>query len=429
MKVIAILIAKITLIVGRILKRGSSLPGYIASRIDPELIKKLQQPPNVVMVTGTNGKTSTTHFISAVMERASYKVAHNSEGANMPQGILTTLVEKSTMTGTVDADIAVLEVDEGFLKQVTSSIKPNYLVLTNLFEDQLDRFGDLNKLVEKIKEAIPKDTTLIINANDPLLVKMGMDLIENEKIYYGVDSFDQEGSSVSVACPACSETLHYNKAFYDKIGHYTCNCGFKTPSIDYLATDVDLENKTFNLNGFAYHTPYGSDYFIFNILAAVSYAKEMGITDTIIDKAIRDYKIGSGRMESITFGVHETILNLVKNPAGFNRSIAFIDKDTSEFNVFINVNNRPADGEDITWLEAVDYEPFKKEKLKKIYIHGEAAEHLYDAIIKAGIEPSKIERTTDIRNTITELKKSDIKTYFLTNYTAMEELSKTIESV
>lgn len=430
MKVIAIIIAKITLIVGRILKRGSSLPGYIARRISPNILGQLKQPPNVVMVTGTNGKTSTTHFISSIMEKASYKVAHNKEGANMPQGITTVLIENANLSGVIDADVSVLEVDEGFLKSVTDEIAPNYLVLTNLFEDQLDRFGNLEVVANKIKNAVPKKTKLIINANDPLLVKIGRDLIDNEKIYYGVDGLEAKNENPGVKCPNCSNELHYDKLYYDKIGYYSCSCGFKTPEIDYLATDVNLTEKTFMLDGHKYKSAYGADYFIYNTLAAISYAKEMGITDTIIEKAIKDYKIGSGRMEGVTFGKHNTILNLVKNPAGLNRSIEYIDKNQGDdYFLLISVNNRPADGEDTSWLKSVNYEPLKAEKLKSIFIFGEAVEDLNQALLEANINPDKIEVIEDLEVTLTKLKKSEEKTYFLTNYTAMERVSKALESI
>lgn len=430
MKVIAIIIAKITLIVGRILNRGSSLPGYIARRISPNILGQLKQPPNIVMVTGTNGKTSTTHFISSIMERASYKVAHNREGANMPQGITTVLIENSSLSGVIDADVSVLEVDEGFLKTITDEITPDYLVLTNLFEDQLDRFGNLEEVANKIKNAVPKKTKLIINANDPLLVKIGKDLIENEKIYYGVEGLELKVEKNEIKCPNCSKELNYDKLYYDKIGYYSCCCGFKTPEIDYLATDVNLAEKTFMLNGHRFTSAYGSDYFIYNILAAISYAKEMGITDTIIEKAIKDYKIGSGRMESITFGRHNTILNLVKNPAGLNRSIEYIDKNQGDdYYLLISVNNRPADGEDTTWLKSVNYQPLQADKLKTIYIFGEAVQDLRGALIESGIDTSKIEVIEDLEVTLTKLKNSQEKTYFLTNYTAMERVSKAIESM
>ncbi|MDO5718812.1 MAG: MurT ligase domain-containing protein [Tissierellia bacterium] len=428
MKFIAIIIAKIVLFFGRLLGRGSSLPGMIARKISPGILNEFKYP-DVVMVTGTNGKTSTTHFISSIMERASMKVAHNKEGANMPQGITTILIENSDLKGNIDADICVLEVDEGFLKTMTDQIIPEYIVLTNLFEDQIDRFSSIEELAEKIKMSIPRETKLIINANDPVLVQLGYDLIENEKVYFGVEEIKGTGEQ-KYPCQKCrcGQELFYTKILYDKLGYYSCDCGFKTPRIDYLATDVDLENKSFKLNGFEFKSKYGTDYFVFNLMAAISYAKEIGITDAVIEKGISEYEIGSGRLQPVKIGKHDTILNLVKNPSGLNRSIEYIDRNSKDdYLLFLAVNKRPADGEDGSWLNSVNFNALKDNKAKEIICTGEAVDEIVNALKNSGIPEEKIKITEDIPKTVSDLCNSDIKPYFLTNYTAMESVSKAIE--
>lgn len=425
MKILAILLAKIALKIGRMLGRGSSLPGKIAMKIDPKILKEFSYPDKLVFVTGTNGKTSTTHFIAAILEEAGMKVCHNKEGANMPQGICTVLIENSDLSGKIKADACVLEVDEGFLKKLIRPIRPKHLVITNLFDDQKDRFASVESLADSIKRAVLRDTSLIVNANDPVLASIGLELSGNEKNYFGADDFgkDMKESLPQVKSPRSEDMLDYSKRFYDKIGYYSDKTGFKTPEIKYLAKNIDLSNKTFELDGESYKSKYGTDYYTFNILGAISYAREIGIKTDIIKKAVAEYSVGTGRLEEIGLKKHKTFLNLVKNPAGLDRSLTYIDSlNLDEYILYLAVNKRPADGEDASWLSDLDYEVLKKDNLKELIIAGEALEEIKEALEKAGIDKSKIKVDEDTQKTIEELGNGSIKPIFLTNYTAMEKV-------
>ncbi|MDO5689216.1 MAG: MurT ligase domain-containing protein [Tissierellia bacterium] len=423
MKNLAILIGKLVLFVGRLLGRGSSMPGKLARQIAPDLLEELDYPKDVVMVTGTNGKTSTTHYIAAIMEKAGKRVVHNREGANMPQGIATVVLEKTDFQGKVDAQVCVFEVDEGFLGSLAEAIRPEYILITNLFEDQADRFGSAKQLAKKLTEAIPQGSKLILNGNDPLLVKLGNDRIDCHKIYFGVEAFPDE-TQVEMEqsnCPVCSQPLEYERRYYDKIGEFRCKCGFETPPIEYLATDVDDVDKSFVVDGYRYHSKYGNKYFVYNMLGAIAYAKQLEIIDSVIDKALADYSIGAGRMEEIQLGGHNTILNLVKNPAGLNQSLEFIlaEQRQDPFNLYLAINSRPADGEDPSWLQAVHFEQLIESGLETFICAGEQAEYLKGILLEKGLAEDRLKIILDPKEAIALLSDSHLKPYILSNYTAL----------
>lgn len=412
MKNLSILSAKALGLVGNALGRGSSLPGKVALSIDKDILKKLKIK-KTVMVTGTNGKTSTSHFIAKILGEE-MDLIHNAEGANMPQGIASVLLKEVKMNGSLDKDLAVLEVDEGFLRLITEDMVLDYLVLTNISMDQVDRFTSLDMTVDLIKKGIRPGTKLVLNGNDPWLVYLGQSLA-NEKIYYGLDL--GEGLA-SFTCPSCGKDLVYSKGYYGNVGLFECECGLKTPHIDYLAENIDLDQGTFEVAGFSFKTPYKQDYMVYNLMAAISLAKDMGLKDETIARAIEGFEIKGSRMEKISFGGQETLINLVKNPAGLSRTLDFIARDQAPYNIYFALNKRPADGEDLSWLESVDFSPVKPEKL---IIGGEAREEAVEILEAKGLEIDQ--------GDLEDLSRDKNKTYILTNYTAMARTRSQIEDL
>ena len=173
MNSLALFIGKCLAFLGKLLGRGSSLPGYAARKIAPDFLSAFHLPPKIIMVTGTNGKTSVTKYISEFYKDAGLSVVTNEDGANIVQGIATSLIKKATMAFVVQGDVCVLEVDEGFLGTISKEIVPQVLILTNLFEDQLDRFGSAKQLAEKMASSLPESIVLYLNGNDPISVYFG----------------------------------------------------------------------------------------------------------------------------------------------------------------------------------------------------------------------------------------------------------------
>lgn len=412
MKTLTIVIGKFVALVGDMLGRGSALPGKIVRDLDPNFLSKIDMP-KTIMVTGTNGKTSTSHFINQILAQ-DYRVIHNAQGANMPQGIASLILRHTDLGGRVDKDLAVLEVDEAFLQTISKDIKADYLVLTNISQDQVDRFTSLKMVEDLILSGISKDMTIIANGNDPSLVKICSGL-DNKVIYYGADL--EEGRA-DFACPQCGQDLAYSKGFYGNIGIFSCSCGLTSPTIDYLAEDIDLAEGSFKVGGYKFKSPYHADYMVYNMMAAIALAKDMGIANESIGQALDDFQIGGGRMETIVFGGKETIFNLVKNPAGLSRTLDFISKDGEDYNIYLDINKRPADGEDLSWLEEVD---FSMVGPLDLVIEGEASDEAKHILNKKGlrISPKSLE----------DLKASPHKTYFLSNYTAMGALKAKLEAL
>lgn len=405
MKKLAILTGKIVGKLGSWMGRGSSLPGKLAGKIDPSILSKFTTPVTI-MVTGTNGKTSTSHFISQILTKKG-RVVHNAQGANMPQGIGTVLLNASDLSGRIKADYLVLEVDEGFLKYISQEIKPDYLVTTNISQDQVDRFSSLKMVEDLIGEGIKEDTVLVANGNDPSLVNLARTR-SNETIFYGLNL--EEGSA-EFACPSCGKSLEYSKGYYGNIGEFSCSCGLESPKVDYLGENIDLESGSFEVAGFTYRTPYHIDYIFYNLMAAISLARTLGVEESIIASALEDFEIGEGRMETISFGGRETIFNLVKNPEGLSRTLDFISKSDEPYNIYLAINKRPADGQDLGWLANVDFSIVNP---RNLVVEGEASYEAKEILRNMGLEISD--------KNIKDLEVSPYKTYFLSNYTAMAKL-------
>lgn len=412
MKTLAIILGKITAGIGNILGRGSALPGKLARDIDEDFLGKINMP-KTIMVTGTNGKTSTSHFINTILSEK-YNLIHNAEGANMPQGIASLLIKNMDIKGNVRGEMAVLEVDEAFLHTISKDIWPEYLVLTNISQDQIDRFTSLKMVEELIEKGIRKDTKIIANGNDPSLVNL-CSRLENECIFYAGEFEENEANFL---CPSCGEKLHYDKGFYGNIGEFSCECGLVSPKIKYKAENIDLETGSFTLDGYQFSSPYKADYMIYNLLAAISLAKEFDMENSVIDSAIGDFEIGAGRMEKISFAGKPSILNLVKNPAGLQRTLEFISRDKEDYSIYFAINKRPADGEDISWLANVDFSTVKPENF---VLDGEARDEAKQILEEMGIKISP--------KSMEDLHRQGDKTYFLSNYTALNKVKEKLKTL
>ena len=439
---LAILLAKITYFISKTLKagQGTSLPGLLARKIDPDVLQKLAAnlEKGVIVVSGTNGKTTTSRLISNIFKEAGLSFVHNRAGANLLSGVTSALLSKCSLSGKIEKDWAIFEVDEALVPKIVKQTNPKVLVLMNLFRDQLDRYGELEKLAklwEKSVEDLSSDAKIIVNADDPLVAN----IVKNkENVYfYGVDAetykiSEMAHSADSKNCPDCREPLEYSALFYSHIGKYYCKkCGVKRPNLDIAASQIALQGLRglnmgisvdnqaldikFNLPGF---------YNVYNILAAAACANVLGIKSKIIESGIEKFDAAFGRLEKFKMNSNEAILMLVKNPTGFNEVIRLLKTDGQKKKMIITLNDNIPDGRDISWIWDVDFEKLVC-LVDFVWVAGKRAEELALRFKYAGLNMDKIlvEKDYDKLLEMTQSKLNEKETlYILPTYSSMLNL-------
>ncbi|HQA49263.1 MAG: DUF1727 domain-containing protein [Syntrophomonadaceae bacterium] len=358
--VIAIAVAKLLICLSRLLgNQGTDFPGRIARIIDPHILEKLAAnvKEEIYIITGTNGKTTTTNMIARILEEKGYSFVHNQAGANMITGITTAFIKEADILGKKAFAYALLETDEAYVPLLLKEITPRVVLITNFFRDQLDRFGELDKTISLIKDAV-RDTEveLVLNADDPLVVHFHNDT-GLHCWYYGFedtdyDVFEGEESREGRFCVFCGAELQYERFHYAQLGKFQClNCGSHNPRRNFTGHDLHMSPEIrFAVNNLDIYSPYLGFYNAYNILAAVSVAKLVGIQDDIIQRAIASYKPQAGRMEQFQIGDQKAIQILVKNPTGLNQALAALINDPSSKALFFALNDNTADGRDVSWI-------------------------------------------------------------------------------
>ena len=439
---ISIWICKILIVVGKALgKKGSSTPGSIAFKICPDILEILskQVRKETIAVCGTNGKTTTNNIVSFILERSGYKVVCNKVGANMLPGVITAFIEKSNIFGKLDADYACIEIDEASAVKVFRYLSPDIMLIGNLFRDQLDRYGEIDLTVNYLKRALdltPK-TKLIVNADDPLCAMIAKDY-KGESITFGIN--EQLNISLDEIrdgqfCTYCGEKLTYNYYHYGQLGDYYCKgCGFKRPDIDIEATNVDIKDGLkFRVDEHQINVNYRGFYNVYNILAALSIIEQLDIDIDNINDILEDYKPQIGRMEKFNLQ-KPVILNLSKNPAGFNQGIVTVLADDKEKDVIVMINDNAQDGRDISWIWDVDFEKIQDDKIKNLAFTGIRKDDVAVRFKYADINKGNYVYD-NLKDAITSMLEKDGEIlYVLVNYTAifdakniLKELQKKFE--
>lgn len=434
---LSILAAKILALMITILNRtsGTSFVGLIVLKICPRF---LSYCPNyvkkaIITVTGTNGKTTTAGLISSILEENNQKIIHNEKGANMLTGIVNALA--LDIAPFRRFDYYVLESDEAYLTKLYDYLPSDYLLVTNLFRDQLDRYGELDTTAKKIQEAIDKNPNLklFLNADDPKVTNLGED---REKIYFGFNNVEiLTNSTVShapaenVNCPICGETLKYADRFFAQQGHYYCECGYKRPECNYSA-DVKIYDdysilKIYTSKGeFEFNFGLIGLYNAYNALGAISLGLELGYEQNQIQTALNSYQAIFGRAEKLLIHGHQVLVQLIKNPTGASEVLKTVDLTS---NILIMINDNYADGRDVSWLWDADFE-FLKNAENPIVVSGSRANDMAVRLKYAGVDSSKIVIIPQINQSIEYLLNSlDIheKITILPTYTALLKMQKT----
>lgn len=382
-----------------------------------------------ISVTGTNGKTTTAGLIAQILEANNKEVIHNAQGANMLTGIAN--VFATNVVPSKRYDNCVLESDEAYLSKLYDYMKLDYLVVTNLFRDQLDRYGELDTTAKKIQSAIDKnkDLVLLLNADDPLVANLGHD---NKKLYYGFENIEFAETHTISHAPAemfnciCGKPLEYSKRFYAQQGHYYCSCGYKRPKCDYQG-NAKIYNDYIEIsvlhNGEESYYTFDSIglYNAYNALAAISMALEIGYKQEEIQNALNTYKAMFGRAEKTEFNGHKTIIQLIKNPAGASEVLKTVDLSSK---ILIAINDNFADGRDVSWLWDAEFELLKDTE-KTIVTSGIRANDMALRLKYAGVPSEKIKVVPDLFEAVEEVSSSEDKTEKVTimpSYTALLQI-------
>ena len=430
---LAVWVCKILVVIGKIMgTKSSAAPGMYASKICPDVLPILakQVRKGIVAVCGTNGKTTTNNLIYKILTDKGYKVVCNNIGANMMGGVITAFIEKTNLFGKLDCDYATLEMDEAFSVKIFEKITPDVTVITNLFRDQLDRYGEVELTAGFLKKALSlaPEAKLVINGDDPVLYEIA--LKHDNFISYGVKDKVEEENIVSF-CPKCKKELKYTLRHYSGLGNYYCEaCDFKHPGHSFYATEVKLSDGIeFTLNDDKkIKVDYRGFYNIFNILGAISAVGSLGLEISDVEKSLTDYKPQIGRMESFKLK-KPVILNLAKNPAGFNQAIKTVLADSRKKDIILAVNDCESDGRDISWLWDVDAEALNNESIGKIGLCGMRKDELFLRLKYAEVK-KEISLFDNISSCINSVLDTDSEVlYLLVNYTMIFESQKLLKKL
>lgn len=407
---------------------GSSLPGKLTLKLDPNILQSFSKKYDLVIVTGTNGKTLTTALSVRVLQEKYDQVLTNPTGSNMEQGIVTTFI---TAPRAKKKGLAVLEVDEANVPIVCRYITPKAFVFTNIFRDQMDRYGEIyttyNKILRGVKLA-PK-ATIIANGDEQLFHSKDL---PNPIIYYGFnhehhEAFNAPANTDGLLCPKCQHILQYHMRAYAGLGDYFCpHCGFKRPELTYSVTKIDKltpTNSTFEIDGHQYTIGIGGLYNIYNALAAYSLGRFMGVTPEQIKHAFESDERVFGRQEIINVDGKQVTIILVKNPVGLNQVLDMIETDPKPFSFAFLLNANYADGIDTSWIWDGDFEKLARHQIPQYMTGGERYKDITTRLTMAGID--NVWHEPDLTKVIDKIKQMPTEhVYILATYTAMLQLRK-----
>ena len=408
---------------------GSSLPGKVAHAIDPHILKHLSDHYEVIIVSGTNGKTLTTSLIVQLLKQKYPNILTNPTGANLTQGIVSTFLNHTPVKG--EKNIAVLEVDEATIKHITPFIQPKLFVFTNIFRDQMDRFGEIYTTYQYMLDgaSFAPEATILSNGDAPIF---NSDTLPNPRLYFGFNHaedghYQAHYNTDGILCPHCHSILQYNFITYSNLGKYYCpNGDFKRPELDYAVTELtelSLTKSSFKIDGFDFSLPIGGLYNIYNALSAYATARFFGLTPEEIQAGFGQAQRVFGRQETFTLEDKEVMINLIKNPVGFNQIVQLLGYEKEEFSLAVLLNDNYADGQDISWIWDGEFEELAKLTPKQIYIGGIRVSDLETRMEVAGFTTlTKTENNDDLIEKLKSVPTKKIN--ILATYTALLQLRK-----
>ncbi|MGA8718090.1 MAG: Mur ligase family protein [Solirubrobacteraceae bacterium] len=418
---------------------GTSLPGKVLMALEPGAISELSArlPRGSVVISATNGKTTTAAMVASVLRQAGVPVVHNRAGANMAGGVASTLLAAARGGGRIDGELGLFEIDEFWLDQVTPKLHPRGILLGNLFRDQLDRYGELETIADRwaaMTASIGPSARLVLNADDPLIADLGRDAAN--VTYFGIEdpsvaTPEMQHASDSKHCRRCGAAYVYDAIYLGHLGRYYCpSCGQRRPAPSVAAERISLDGT--RRSSFELTTPVGNAtvelplpglYNVYNALGAAALCIGLELPLTAVAAGLRDVQAAFGRAERIAIGDVELQVLLIKNPAGANEILRTLVLEHEELDVLAILNDRVADGRDVSWVWDADFEMLAG-RVRRVTCAGTRAAELAVRLKYAGVPDDRLHVTPSLPAALDEALAAveSGHLYALPTYTALLEL-------
>jgi len=440
---------------------GSSLPGYVFLKLCPRgLSHWADRVTHVVFLTGTNGKTTTTALVANALRESGIPVVTNDKGANMPSGLATAFVNAADPSGRLPRGAyAVFEVDEGSLPALVHELVPDYVVLLNLYPDQIDRYGSPRELSERLRRALAEldrssegHLVVFANADQPLAVYAAQGA--RAPLYFGLSADgvrDEEKTEEETAevCPYCGASLVYAvrlpEALGPNLGRYRCPvCGFRRPEADVregriVPPDFFTRGFLLEVSGQTFAVPLSGTYNAYTVLAAWSAASSLGVSPEAFARALARFRLPRGRMEVFRASGVRATLNLAKNAAGMRVTLSEFLRRKGAKRFLLAVNNAPADGEDTSWIDDAGLSALARSDIEAIAVTGTRREDLAQVLWEAGVAAERLFVEADPRAAVArllefpypivrgpEISRADVELFLIANYTALSPVREAI---
>jgi UDP-N-acetylmuramyl tripeptide synthase len=384
---------------------GTSLPGKVLMRLEPHAIAELADrlPRGCAVISATNGKTTTAAMAASILEGAGTTLVHNRAGANMAGGVASTLLAASRPGGRIAGQFGLFELDEFWLDRVTADLKPKAILLANLFRDQLDRYGELDTIADRwatVAASAAPEVGLVLNADDPLIADLGRNRAQVS--YFGVEDDamalpEMQHASDSKHCRRCGAAYVYETVYLGHLGHYRCpSCGQARPAPTIAAEQIELQGT--RAASFTLRTPAGSRrvelplpglYNVYNALGAAALCLELAVGLDDVVAGLHQVRAAFGRAETVAIDKLELSILLIKNPAGANEILRTLVLEEGELDVLGVLNDRTADGRDVSWVWDADFEILAS-RLRHVTCAGTRAAELALRLKYAGVPVDRI---------------------------------------
>ena len=422
---------------------ATTLPGRVALKVKRNILSDLSKNVKVIIVTGTNGKTTSCRIIEEGLKTAGKTYFINKSGANLITGITSSFIMNSTVTGKNKYEYAIVECDENAFREVSRYIRADVVLVTNVFRDQLDRYGEVTHTLNAIKESVKNlpNATICLDADCSLTYSMSRE-IPNKIITFGVNTpFEKNAKAPEISdakyCIFCKNEYDYTYHTYGHLGGFVCkSCGYSRPNPDFAVTSVEELKQnhsvvvaSFNGNKNLVKVNIGGAYNVYNAIGCAAGLSALGIDDATIIKALESFNGAFGRMEQFTSGENKINVILVKNPAGFSQTMNFLKSIDDDFTMILSLNDNAADGRDISWIWDVDFNGiFERPNVKDIYVTGKRC---YDMAIRVkyegvGDREIKVIENEDYNKLVDIATSQGRDVYIVPTYTSMMAMRPTI---
>ena len=433
---------------GRMLRvgGGTSLPGAIARRIDPQALRKVMGSTRArrIVICGSNGKTTTARMVAALARASSLRVTQNRSGSNLLAGVTAVAVNGANVLGRLDTDLLIFEIDEATIRRAVPEIEPDVVIVNNLFRDQLDRYGELYSVasaLETMIRTLPPEATVVLNGDDPLVASFAPEAAAR-RLYFGMRTDDvgtqvPEHAADTIRCVRCQHDLDYGKVYISHLGAYRCPaCGYERPSLDVAVTAARL--AALGASHVALATPVGALEYelalpglhnVYNTAAALAGGLALGLDLAGAERAFAGLRPAFGRLEPIAAGDRRIILAFVKNPTSYNTTLRTILQQPGAKHILSAHSNAETDGEDFAWLWDVDFEELAPQ-VATLVASGTKAEELAMRFKYAGVPDERVtvvhERAAALDAALKQAGPGGTL-YVLAGYTPLMELRRVMD--